>query len=255
MTLEWKDLARGGRLRAVAPLPFVPLLRGQSQSSPRPQDHDGRGKRGQPARASVCVFRGTVPCVLTHRLWSVRTWWHLLKPWAESSEVDIRTHNHSPSSPVYSPGSTVLSNTVSVFALWKTEAGGGVLCQVQDPHAGLCTSQAPSTLLEQTRTVRDPIQVPAYFHLLWALCSQALGASLLPVPAAADLLQPLVSLGLLTQHHVCLCRHRTIFPVYVCPNLPLLKTCHCIRATPLQCDLTLADYTCKDPTSKQGDRT
>lgn len=127
MTLEWKDLARGGRLRAVTPLPFFPLLRGESQSSPRPQDPDGRGKHGQPARASVCVFRGAVPCVLTLRLWSVRTWWHLLKPWAESSEVDTRTHNHSPSSPVYSPGSTVLSNTVSVFALWKTEAGGGGL--------------------------------------------------------------------------------------------------------------------------------
>lgn len=252
MTREWKDLARGGRLRAVTPLPFVPLLRGQSQSRPQPQHPDGRGQHGQPARASVCVFRGAVPCVLKHRLWSVRTWWHLLKPWAESSEVDTRTHNHSPS-PVYSPGSTVLSNTVSVFALWKTEAGGGGLFQVQDPHAGLCTPQAPSIFLEQTRTVRDPNSGPSL--LPFAVGSLLTGSGWVPPASPGCLLAALGVPGLVdVSPHL---PHTTIFPVYVYPKLPLLKMCHCIRATPLQCDLTLANYTCKDPTSKQSpaDRT
>lgn len=225
MTLEWKDLARGGRLRAVTPLPFFPLLRGESQSSPRPQDPDGRGKHGQPARASVCVFRGAVPCVLTHRLWSVRTWWHLLKPWAESSEVDTRTHNHSPSSPVYSPGSTVLSNTVSVFALWKTEAGGGGLFQVQDPHAGLCTPQAPSIFLEQTRTVRDPNSGPSL--LPFAVGSLLTGPRWVPPASPGCLLAALGVPGL----------------VDVSPHLPPSShdhlPCVCVSKSPSFKDVSL----------------
>lgn len=75
-----------------------------------------------------------------------------------------------------------------------------------------------------------------------------------PGEGPSCLFQPLgalVSLGLWLHHpSVCLLGYMASPCVSVSKSSSYKDTSHCTRATPLQCDLFLANFICKDPISK-----
>lgn len=158
-----------------------------------------KGSMNSQQGASVCMeFRGVVSCVLTQGplvsedvVASSETLGRVLRRRSLSSEVDTRTHDRS-----HSQATWFCKTVYLVLSCGKLRQREELCIRCRILMLVCAHPMPPLFFWSRHRGLGTPIQVPAYLRLLWALCLQALGGSLLPLPAAGDLLAALGVPGL-----------------------------------------------------------